>query len=84
MFKVEKGIEVPRSASHTGTRYPWMEMGEGDSFLVEATEEVKHKASARVQVAGYAWLKRNPDTHGHLRVSTRMVEGGIRVWFVAK
>jgi len=82
MYEVEKGVAQP--PTNGVNRYPWAEMVEGDSFFIPATEDDINTVSVRVRVAAYAWMRRHPETHGGLRVSARKVEGGVRVWMVAK
>ena len=79
---MERGVAQP--ADKGTVRYPWAEMVEGDSFFLPAPEDEQNRVAVRVRVAAYAWMRRHPETHGDWRVSARKVEGGIRVWMVAK
>ena len=67
-FKIEKGIEIPsgRKASRV---YPFDKMEVGDSFLVNAKEQVKVMSSARPY--GIRTGK---------KFVSRKMEDGVRVW----
>ena len=74
LFAVEKGVPLPaRKNGDRATKYPFMRMEVGDSFLIPCQGEECRKAQMRVS-------GRKP-TKGK-KFTTRMVEGGIRVWRV--
>lgn len=79
MTEIEHGVPIPAAQTGGGPgracKYPWFEMGHGDSFLVDVEDEPKN-----VRSSGSAWLKRN-------RVAWRCVarqlsDGRTRVWFL--
>jgi hypothetical protein len=67
MYVVEQNIPAPSGKS----RYPFDQMGVGDSFLVT------DRPIARVSASAHAYGK----VHGQ-KFSCRSLEGGIRVWRV--
>lgn len=72
-FTIEAGVAIPkRIAGRSGSKYPFAEMGVGDSFLVAG--EVK---PATLRSAVGAYTKRNGQTS---KFAVRAVEGGLRVW----
>lgn len=73
MYEIEKNIPVPAKRGPL-TIYPFDQMGKGDSFFIP-TKTQKETKSKRRSVAGRA-LKKN------VKVATRIVEGGVRVWRV--
>ena len=64
------------------TKYPWREMTEGGSFLVEKSSPQIRQA---LRDSGHRWLNDHNETHGHLRVIVRK-EGdkACRVWMVSE
>jgi len=58
---------VPIPTRRSNSRYPWREMQIGDSFVVASSAQAVHSS------ASYA----------HIKITTRAVDGGIRVWRVA-
>ncbi len=78
MYEIEKN--VPLSASQQGgIVYPFREMQPGDSFLVPAEKaraDDKYMSSPRR--AALIWGKRN-----NVKLVTRRVDGGLRIWRVA-
>jgi hypothetical protein len=81
-MKVEKGVPLPtkRSGGHN-SKYPWAEMEDGDSVLIERIgDEPFANTQRRVSNNSREWLKRNRE--GWTAITAR--EGnGIRVWFKA-
>lgn len=69
MYTVDKGVPLPKSASQA--KYPWSEMAVGDSFFVPSMTE-----SARGGLTSIAKSR-------GIKISTRKMDGGIRVWRVA-
>jgi hypothetical protein len=57
-------------------KYPWHELGEGESFFVP-TEAGKPRYDAHISLASSArsWSRRNGR-----KFAVRVVEGGVRVW----
>ena len=68
MYKVDTGIDVPDSR----TKYPFTDMGVGDSILFE---EKKTAESARVASLRFARAHR-----GEWVFSLRKVDNGWRLW----
>jgi len=75
-YKIEHDVEIPPRG---GAKYPWSEMEDGDSIVVDEPY-VKEKGSAAGSSA-QSWLKRNRP--GWTAVTRREDEGHARVWFVA-
>ena len=67
MLKIEKGVPIPKA--RTRTHYPMKEMEVGDSFFI-ASEGFLNIPSRVIPQAKRLGIK----------VSTRQVEGGYRVW----
>lgn len=74
MYKIEKNVPIPVKCTRV-TVYPFDQMKEGDSFLIPTKTE-KEAMSKRRSVAVRAKKK-------NIKVTTRAVQGGIRVWRVA-
>lgn len=70
-FQVERNVALPDASKKAG-KYPFSDLGVGDSFLAPESERLRVGASA------YNFAAR----HG-IKVSIRKVEGGIRVWRTA-
>ena len=83
-FKIEKGIPIPPKAQRGGNSagrlgiYPWKEMEVGDSFFIPAGS----RGEARViQLRVGSAAKNQWTNHGRV-ITTRTMEGGVRVWRV--
>ena len=74
-FKIEKGVPVP-SGYNVGPRYPLLEMGVNDSFLVPFGGDDALAVKNRVSKAVYG-------KHQDRKFTIRQVEGGVRVWRIA-
>jgi hypothetical protein len=75
-IKIEKGIPLPNGISPLGRRgprakHPIRDMSVGDSFLLKSWSEVE-----RITILTAA--RRN-----QVKVATRTVDGGLRVWRIA-
>jgi hypothetical protein len=57
--------------------YPFGKLNVGDSFLIPETSNIRNRAD-RVKSAACYFGKRN-----NVKLATRVVEGGIRVWRTA-
>jgi hypothetical protein len=72
MYEIEKGIEMP-GANHgwrgRPSKYPWLKMEIGDSFLITGNKSLRCAAS-------------KANAKYDRRFATRTVEGGVRVWRV--
>jgi hypothetical protein len=82
-FKIEEGIPVPKKRNEgRGYEYPWDIMKVGDSFFVKMdvenmTKKEKNKKQSSISTCGRTYFK----LHKLNRViTTRNVEGGVRVW----
>lgn len=77
-MKIEKGFPIPgRQRGRSGPRpfkYPWDQMEPGDSFFLSGAGLREQKAA---YCAGHSWCLR---WHPEWNVSTRQVDGGVRVW----
>jgi len=71
MVKIEKGIPITPNKPSRERKYPWLELGIGDSFLI--TTGCVNVASM-VAAAGNKYGR---------KFSTRKVDEGTRVWRVA-
>lgn len=75
-YKVDKGISMERKRE-AFARFPFNKMKIGDSFFVPKEDQNPEGVAASVYSAANSYNR----THGtKLRMSTRKVEGGIRVW----
>ena len=83
-MKVEKGIPIPSKGinqignKNNPQKYPWCELTEaGDSFLVPVAADMTKKQIESLQssVSGCGLRKK-------IKITTRQVKGGIRVWRV--
>lgn len=70
MYEIEKGVPVAVNRA-PNARYPLKAMAVGDSFLIP-DEDLNRSANVHASAA-----------HVGIRVRTRTVEGGRRVWRVA-
>lgn len=75
-WKIDHDVPIPRIR----IRYPWPQMGPGDSVLIPWRDGDDHqKRRALLQTASSQYLRLNrPDLKGVVRI----VDGGVRVWFV--
>lgn len=82
IYDVDNGVPIPELAASGHTKYPWIDMGAGDSFLVP-WEEGRHRTTVQASVGSSAreWLKRHRPELMHV---TRTYEDGVRVWFVER
>ena len=75
MYKIEKGIPIPRTRWGPGcyNKYPFDLLEVGDSFLVETTDKYeKRKKQASIIATSKS---RRPQ-----QFATRTVPEGVRVW----
>ena len=71
IFKIEKGVPMPRNGAGGRTKYPWDKMEVGDSFFVPGTRN-------RGVNPGAASLRLSPK-----KFAMRKVDGGTRIWRIA-
>lgn len=76
LYKIEKGIEIVRKKTITN-RFPFEKMDIGDSFLIPKNDQDPLKARASIYAAVKSFNTFNSKTH---KVSSRVEEGGLRVW----
>lgn len=75
MFVIEKDIPLPVSRAvgrPRGSKYPVVHMQVGDSFVVPGRSQKQVSAAVRTEAK----------KHG-VKLSTRKLDGGVRVWRVA-
>ncbi len=84
MLPVEGGIPIPPPSCKQGGRpagvnyvYPWRKMRPGDSFFVPADRSWVNRIQSRLSTLG----RHRGDVIG-ASFTTRIVEGGVRVWRV--
>ncbi len=76
LFEVEKKIEIP-SPRGPQKKYPFPEMGIGDSFSVPLNGETGVKVQSRVSNAAVSWGRRQ---HVKIKFTVRQLEDCVRVW----
>lgn len=78
---VEKNVDIEKFPKpKRRSKFPWPFMKTGDSFEIEAEEEIRSKKASELAAAGNAWAKRNDfDAKFEARVSDK----GVRVWRIA-
>jgi hypothetical protein len=83
-YKVEKGVPVPPASVRAGgTKYPWPDMGVGDSFVVPVPAgEQFERVRNRVRNNWDHWRKRHPSDHR--TIATRREGDGFRVWVLSR
>lgn len=75
-YKVDRGVQMERKRE-AFTRFPFNKMQVGDSFLVP----IEDQEQAAVGPSIYSAANSYNNTHGtKIKMSTRKVEGGVRVW----
>lgn len=82
MFVIEKGIPQPLSRAGRPFRYPFAEMGVGDSFFVAVTdEELMRRKSVAIRTASRDFALRHKG-----KFATRCIRApalGVRCWRIA-
>ena len=74
-FKIERGVKMPPRLARQ-TKYPWVGMKPGESFIVRPNEgESLHALQNRVSSATRYTIKRNLG-----KFATRQMDGGVRIW----
>ncbi len=76
-FKVEKGIDIPNRRDIARV-YPLPMMGIGDSFIIPKDNR---KMTATQSIVLSACRSYNL-THDKIKITTRIVKDGVRVWRV--
>lgn len=79
-FEIEKAIPLPPSSYGGGRKckYPWSDMGPGDSFVVPLNGESASVIRRRISSAAAIYGKRK-----NLKFTMRITEQGIRVWRIS-
>ncbi len=82
MTKVDKNIPIPdTNAKKSKYDFPFAYMDINDSFLIE---ETKDNVIAIIRGSlHYALNKFNKQNNSNIRITTRTVPDGIRVWRIA-
>ena len=82
MTKVDKNIPIP-AINNKKSKYdfPFAYMDINDSFLIEATKD-NEVALIRSNLP-YALNRFNKQNNSNIRITTRTVPDGIRVWRIA-
>ena len=87
MFEIEKGVKMGRGNPGGGeAKYPWSEMGHGDSILVPWSEittqprpvNFRHVLMNRVATTGRKWLRKN---RPGWKARCQTEDDGIRIGF---
>ena len=82
MTKVDKNIPIPDiSTKKSKYDFPFAHMDINDSFLIEETKD-NEVALIRGSML-YALKKFNEQNNSNIRITTRTVPDGIRVWRIA-
>ena len=77
-FTVERGVSPPVAEGRV--RYPWHDMAAGDSFFVKCDRPYDTQRNT-LGTSGRNYCMTHAPT---LRVSVRVVDGGLRVWLLTK
>ena len=82
MTKVDKNIPIP-AINNKKSKYdfPFAYMDINDSFLIKATKD--NEAALIRSSLSYALNKFNKQNNSNIRIITRTVPDGIRVWRIA-
>lgn len=77
-MKIEKNIPIPPVQSSKGEGYPFRAMEIGDSFMVPLKDKTARELQQRMaRKANYVSARYT------MKFTTRVVEGGVRVWRTA-
>lgn len=76
-FKIEKGIAIPDAGRTNNCKWPFNDMGVGDSCIVIPLKEYTREIHTFIANAArsYGWTK-NP----RWKYATRKTAEGLRVW----
>lgn len=76
MFEIEKNVPIPpKSRNERDSKYPLRQMAAGDSFLIAIPDGAPKEQYARAQQSVQSYASR-----WKVKVTTRKVDGGVRVW----
>ena len=82
MIKVDKNIPIPAiNTKKSKYDFPFAYMDINDSFLIEETKD-NEVALIRASLS-YALNKFNKQNNSNIRITTRAVPDGVRVWRIA-
>ena len=82
MIKVDKNIPIPtNNAKKSKYDFPFAYMDINDSFLIEATKD-NEVALIRSNLP-HVLNRFNKQNNSNIRITTRTVPDGIRVWRIA-
>lgn len=73
MYTIEKGIEPPKTTRVKPPKYPFAEMQDGDSFLVE---DIDSKRAQSIRTTGYRYTD--------MKIKVAPEGTGYRFWTMAK
>jgi len=83
MYKIEKGVEMPREQKkHHNRIYPFREMEIGDSFLIKTTSMTKDEDYQKTRNRAYSAAAQ---ASARLKVRFKVMDaiGGFRIWRVS-
>lgn len=83
MYKIEKGIEIPKAYRNAGfkRKYPFNLMKKGDSFLIPEKNKKKKRANQQAVMHAFeAYKRKNSLTKEDFGGATRIMEEGVRFW----
>lgn len=76
MYEIDKNVPLPPDPRESRvSKYPLRKMVKGDSFLIPVMADAPKEAYVRAQQSVQSYASR-----WKIKVKTRKVEGGIRVW----
>lgn len=77
MIQIEKNIPIPNQGKRKrAVKYPYMQMGVGDSFFIEC--EHGKKNDNKISASAYIAAKKLG-----VKFTKQKVEGGYRVWRIS-
>tara|TARA_R110000851_G_scaffold254_7_gene922 strand:+ start:37 stop:357 length:321 start_codon:yes stop_codon:yes gene_type:complete len=81
-FVIEQGVPLPEDTRGAQTRYPFSQMGAGDSIFIKMKEgddskRMKNRLSQATRTYG---KKQQPEWHFVLRYRLENEVSGVRVW----
>jgi len=79
MVTLETGVKVPvkKRAPNVNVKYPFAEMSVGQSFFEACTRTQEKGVRAKLRQAATVFTKK---MHFAVGFTTRIVDGGVRVW----
>ncbi len=71
MFKIDKGVPLPKRQVKGTTKYPWPALKVGESFLIPGGSLTNLRSSCSAAGKRY-----------NMKFTARLVDGGVRIWRV--